>query len=246
MLGLIYKDLRSMPMIFMTLIMSLIGSGACILDIASDEVAVGSDAYTMLYGFFSFMGFFLIFCGFDAAVQQIFLPDEKLVRKHFYVSSPAGVKGYITEKYVLTLMLSVVMLGIMLTANLISVKLNSERTDLTGVILLLFDFLLVQSAISLPVTARFGSKAGDVYRSCVFFALIFAAVMYLLFGDLSIFGSFDGFIEKFSKLVEKIRNADTLRRYALLIGVPVSITVFAASFRPCCCCFRAGLEKCEE
>ena len=85
----------------------------------------------------------------------------------------------------------------------IQIALDSKKfgINLWWLILSLFSFQMIMRAIEIPIIFRFGSKYGSIYRMTVGFFLCFGVMVYLLFGDLSIWGSEEQILDTIVELI---------------------------------------------
>lgn len=141
---------------------------------------------------------FLIIGMFEQCLYEL---DENCKWKMFVVAAPGCERAFIISKYVLTVFISVIT-G--LWCNGIAVV-ASYRNDVTinlwWLILSLFSFQMIMRAIEIPIIFRFGSKYGSIYRMTVGFFLCFGVMVYLLFGDLSIWGSEEQILDTIVELI---------------------------------------------
>lgn len=237
--GLIYKDIRIMrPYFIGVLTMSVFGILLCTFKSEDPDMM-------MLMNLAHLLGTFMVFAGFDTMTTNVFEPEYKVVQKQYYSCIPDGVKGYIRSKYVFCIIFSLIMLAVIEVVNIVGVSRVPERMDLKVIDILVFDFMLIQTSIGMPFIARYGAKAGNAYRTVFFVLIILTVMIYLLFGDLSFFGSFDHVLESLQNIKGKLENnSDSLKKVCVVSTIVTAIT-FCISYLVTCKAFRSALEKCE-
>lgn len=240
MLGLIYKDIKQLK--------SYIGCAISFIVFGLFFILV-SVINKETVNFFHIAGFIFTFVGIDLLfLQNIFLTDENPVQKNFFSCSPLGIKGYVREKYLIVLISSVLFCAAALIINYSTMNLP-KKADLGAYIVIATNFLIVKNAINLPFMARFGTKAGNIIKSSVFYIIIFVGIMYLLFGDLGSITSFDKFmgdlVDFFSNLKEELSSTKKLMLESVFIGIPIALALLFASYKICCKAFKEALDKYE-
>jgi len=132
----------------------------------------------------------------------------------FLFTLPIDIKGYVLTKYILSVMISVVALGI---ANVLCMLVSKElfdKTDLGGTVLILLLALLMQFVV-IPVQLKFGvEKSRIVY-------LTFAGVL-LLFG--AFFEQFSAYLPDMSGLVIWVESL----QFGEVAGLLALFTMIAA------------------
>lgn len=129
------------------------------------------------------LGIFICLGGLVSALIQ---EDEKTEWKAYVSTTKAGDKGRITEKYIMSVLTFVVALLYILLINIAAEKINGIAID-EWLIMGVFFFFIIQSAVELPFMLRFGSKYGMLVKQCVLFALIFGVIVYFLYGPIPSF-----------------------------------------------------------
>lgn len=120
---------------------------------------------------------------------NIFSVDETKKWAYYISSSPAGVGGQIEGKYIFGALISLgTLIWCFLLGTVASFVYGIDNLSMLAGIWL-FYFQISSKAVEYPFMVRFGSKAGAVYKSGVFFLVIFLLILYALFGDLKVFGS---------------------------------------------------------
>lgn len=149
--------------------------------------------------------------------QSIFLPDERKHWTDFIVSSPVTSKGQVLSKYYFSLISSSAVLMYLYLALSINAVIQGHDSSAVSFAIIMFFIQIITRSIEFPFIIRFGSKYGNNYRTIIFICMFFILAVYLLFGDLSIFGTFDGFMEWFSRLLKAEAFSDCMLASALCI-----------------------------
>lgn len=123
--------------------------------------------------------------------QGLFEADERKLWQFYITSTPNGIKNQIRAKYVFSLLLSLITALYCILVNLISCAIYNINVSIPFAIIFLTQLLF--RSIEFPFLIRFGSKYGNTFRSVLITLIVFAGMVYLLFGDLSIFGSYESF-----------------------------------------------------
>ena len=230
MLGLIYKDFLSNK--YMTVMTSVM---------------------FIVWGFMTWQGaavpfFFLI----SAALMYTFsslIPDGALAEdikskwNIYALTLPSGVKKIVIAKYLLMLILYLICLAVTTICMLLS-SISLEFFEFNIFLpLSIFGLLTAFESVSLPFIFRFGRRKGGIFKAVFFLLLPFAGLMYLLFGDLSVFGD-DGLYDLFEWFVtfEEIEFFNKTWWGILLAAVICFIGSCAVS----CKVYRKGTEADNE
>jgi hypothetical protein len=117
----------------------------------------------------------------------------------------------------------------------------------TGLVvgMILFYVQLFLNSLEFPFMVRFGSRAGSVYKTAVFFVFIFILLVYALFGDLSVFGSIDKVYELiFGMLSGEAFGGGTLLVLSLCPFIAALCYYFSCKFS--CKLYLKGAENFDK
>ena len=225
MLGFLYKDIRTNRkwILIMILVLTFLNLFAPFALIFGDSKGgVKSSEITMLLtGFFAAMSLSSFLCvgGFAMNFVQT---DERKKWGYYVVSLPGGIIKQVVSKYIFTAGILMLTLGLCSGVNAIFRLIWDETPSAYGITLTLFAIELIMRAVEMPCIIAFGSKIGTQVKGGLIAVIVFAIVIYLLFGDLSWIGSEESFWESFFKLVSDFKFS-TFGAVLLLAAVPVYI-----------------------
>ncbi len=170
--------------------------------------------------------------------------DDHKKWSNFIISAPDGVEKIVYAKYVFLLMLTGLVTIWCFIIDGLSGSMSGTGMTGSGVYLFLFYLNLFLTAFDMPFMMRFGTNVGGIYRSVLFFGMLIVGVVYALFGDLSMFGSWDGFCDKIYTMLKGEEMPDWL---LLLSGVfPfVSIALYYMSYKLSCRLYVKGVAHYE-
>ena len=136
--------------------------------------------------------------------QGIFYDDEREIYRSFIISVPRGAFIQIGTKYLFSFLLTGLSVLIMFIILLVCGSIMDADISLNiDILMLLFSLQLFFRTVENPFIVRFGSKNGNAYRMVIIGAIVFAVIVYGLFGDLSVFGSAESFVRWFQDFFSK-------------------------------------------
>ena len=195
----------------------------------------------------SFIGLFfptaLFIGGGEALSSTIFRRDESKRWAYFISSSPVGAKGQVDSKYLFLMAITFVFSLIALIFDSVMVTLHKEYISMAGMIYVITVIQLFLRALDTPFILRWGYEKGVMVKTCFLLALIFTMIVYLLFGDLSIFGSIDDLWEK---IAETFKDPSVFLTKLLGAMGLVSIVSFCVSYKISCKIYPKGVERIGE
>ncbi len=249
MYGFLYRDLRvARPMMIATAVMLVYTSlapifGALNLSSGNEELTGYNLICLISYGmnmFFAFM------------VQgEMHKGDEKRLPVCFAIASPAGVKGYVKSKYLSNLILPFGLMCISLFTDLIAAAIVDVRTEeveptsFISMIMMLFLVTILLNSIELPFMMRFGVKKGANLKAGIFISIIAIAGIYFLFGDISMFGSMDDFMQFLLDVMNGKRGGTTMLAVSALLPL-VTLGLYYLSYLLSCKLYLKGVEQLEQ
>lgn len=169
--------------------------------------------------------------------QGLLEADEMKKWQAFIASTPEGVKKQIGSKYLFCGLLSCLIFNILNILFAAAAAING--TDVTIAVMLLMQFLWLQliiRAVEMPFLIRFGSKNGNLCRMILIMLVVFIFIVYGLFGDLSVFGSLEGFI----KWLKDYLTDDT--SYFLYLTPAAAWAAYFISYKISCKLYLKGGE----
>ncbi len=171
--------------------------------------------------------------------------DERKAWSSFIVSTPLAARGQVASKYYFTLIILLAAVFVGYIYDVAATALTDVEFNGLSVLSTLFFVLLFMLAIEIPFSIRFGSVNGSKYRATIIMLLLFAGMVYLLFGDLSIFGD----QEEMMNTIMGILNGDSLPDRLLIVSglFPYfSIVMYYLSYRLSCRSYTKGIETFEK
>ncbi|MBR4626976.1 MAG: ABC-2 transporter permease [Ruminococcus sp.] len=237
MAGLIYKDIRTN--LGWLLLIGGVVLGFNILmgltNITSHELDfVGMKAvYYIIYA--------MVFFTCSAFALNYIQTDERKKWGYYIASIPNGIVKQVTAKYIFVALTIAFTFGACYVQNLISRKLNDEVASLTGVFLILACITFIIVALELPFAIAFGTRNGAYVKAGVFVMFVLMIVIYLLFGDISMFGSEEEFADRFLDKLSGLDLKSTGGRI-ILLGIPLyCISCFISTKL-----YLGGIERMEK
>lgn len=200
MAGLIYKEfvLQRRSLIILGIVYGILTIGL-FLPAGTDYLKTLSNAFGMEEAIFIVLWetviillSFIIITAFQSTVFEV---DENKKWAGFITSTPLTGKGQVGAKYYFVLFLSILTLAwawLMQMIASVVYQLDASVLDLT---VMLFYLGLLLHAFEFPFVIRFGSKGGRIFQEICFPVVIYAIIIYFLFGDISAFGSVNSMLD---------------------------------------------------
>lgn len=237
--GLIYKDLylnrKSLRMIFLPfLLIPQTIMAQTVNNEPDSSVFMSILIAELLIMFFGYMN-----------ISGMMKYDENRMWASFVVSTPQSARGQVASKYYFAL---IILIGTFFLSYIYDILATAVRTDeLSAVPLMtdLFSAVMLMVSVEIPFSIRFGSSGGNKYRAMLFLVIVLAAIVYFLFGDISIFGNIDRLVDR----IIKFMNGEDLPG-AVLILISLfpyfSAAMFYLSYRLSCRLYIKGIESLDE
>ena len=181
--------------------------------------------------------------GGEAFSSTIFRRDESKRWAYYISSSPFGAKGQVDSKYLFLIAMTFVFSLVCLIYDSIMVTVHKDYVSVAGMIYVLSVMQLFLRALDTPFILRWGYEKGVMVKTCILLALILVVIVYLLFGDLSIFDSFG---DIWGDLAETLSDPTAFMTKLLGIMGLVSIVSFYISYKISCKIYPKGVECIEQ
>lgn len=236
--GLIYKNfIQNRKIILLVTITVLAFSEALFM-----KTPDGMESIRTLILLFSYIFIYVITGG--VFQTSLFEADENKKWAYYVASSPQTVRGQVASKYYFSLIISLIVTLWCFITDALSISINKGTASLATFIVLLFYIQLLMRAIEIPFIVRFGSKVGNSYHAMIFLVIIFIAFVYLLFGDLSHFGSLDEFYDWFFKFINGGGTKILINIFAVLPYV--SVFLYWLSYKVSCKFYLKGVDNYDK
>ena len=180
-----------------------------------------------------------------AAQQGVFMSDENKRWTYFVTSTPQGVKGQILSKYYFSLLIGIATLVYCTLIFSINAVIQGEDCGVLSLAIAMNVAQLILRSAEFPFLVRFGSKYGNNMRIALAFALVFIVIVYMLFGDMSIFGTFEGFMEWFTSLLEGKAFGDGILTVISLVPIFAAL-MYYFSYKLSCKLYPKGVENYDK
>lgn len=242
MAGLLYKEL-----ILNKKNLLLISGGILFLSIflfmpaSSDFIDGGEAVYTLLMA-----SLCVIFFALAGTLQQgIFAYDERKKWTDFISSTPLSVKGQVLSKYYFSLLISIATFVYCNLAYGINAVIQGKDSGVMNIAIMIFTLQIFIRSIEFPFLIRFGSKYGHNYRMIIGGIIILIVFVYCLFGDMSVFGTFEEFMDWFTKLFKRDLLSDTFLFTIALVPFIVGV-MYYLSYKISCRLYLKGAESYDK
>ena len=240
MTGLLYKEFRQ------NRFMLLVGCGIALVLLIMPIKAVISEPEStiMLYkAAFTAAIFFL-----TGAIQQIFFQsDEQKKWAYFITATPKSVEGMLWTKYTAVFMIS----GICFIYCFIvdsALCIFAEDSMVAQIAVQLIYIQLFLRAIEIPFWVRFGTKKGSMVKAAFVLVIIFAVILYLLFGDLTVFSSEKSFADRIYEMLDDFMEGNVPDWMFLVQGIfPfAAAALYYFSYKISCKLYLKGVEEFDK
>lgn len=193
MLGMLYKDIiaNKKTLLLITLISVILMLG---VPTAEYFFSAGtSDSQENMTLLFSLGTTFISFMLWKMILSMLMTKDESKKWSYFIISTADGAKNQVGEKYIASFLLAMSWFCISFICLSLTMDFTKTELDMGVIFLILFAIMLILNAIDLPFYFAFTTKNGAMVKAMSLLVLMIAALIYLLFGDLSIIkGIFGG------------------------------------------------------
>lgn len=186
----------------------------------------------------------IIFFGYMVTTEMMKY-DERKAWAAFIISTPQAARGQVASKYGFSLIVLVGSVFVSYIYDVIACAAADLDFSALPFISNLFFLLILMLSVEIPFSIRFGSVNGNKYRAMIVILLLFAGMVYLLFGDISIFGEPEKIAESLIKLVKGEGIPDAL---LIIMGIfpYFSIVMFCLSYKLSCRLYTKGIESFEK
>lgn len=237
--GLLYKNFRiNFSSFLLALIVTLI---SCAITIAA-SILDGTDLITEDDGAMLF--FVLYYFGFmmpSLSSSLLFEADESKTASAFAMSLPQGGKGHIEAKYWYILIQYLLVLFITFLTDTVTYVILGGTFSAAILLVFIFSWRLLLSAIEIPFIIRFGSQKGVSIKGLVTAFIAMLAIVYLMFGDISWLINSDKPLKAFMEWLESGRILFLISLFPF-----ISCAAYYLSCKISIKVFRKGAENYEQ
>ncbi|MDE5771415.1 MAG: ABC-2 transporter permease [Ruminococcus sp.] len=239
--GLIYKDfLTNKKSIFISLGTVLYCGIALFMPslLEHEEDIEDMGMFMQLYTMLLFVVIFFI----TGAFQGNMLKNDESKRWAYFITSTPMLKKHIEAKYWFILIISIATVFITSIFDALNCIITGSAT-LQMIIVFAFCIQIIMRSIEIPFLVRFGSYMGGYYKAGVFLLVVLVVGIYLLFGDLSHFGSMDTFYE----WILNSLSGENLTFMIIVAVLPfMAFGMYYLSYRISCKLYLKGAENFEK
>ena len=247
MTGLLYKEFRQ------NRFMLLIGIGISLFFLMLPIQAVieeygGDEEYFNAYMMTIKLAFSAAIFFMTGAIHSvIFESDERKKWVYFAACTPECVEGVLWRKYTVVFMLTGICVIYCFVVDAVFC-IFAEESSVISIVMMIVYVQIFLRAIEIPFWVRFGTKRGSMVKAAIMLAIIFAIILYALFGDLSVFSSSESLIDKIMGFVNKFLEGDMPDGIILITGVfPfAAAALYYLSYRISCKLYLKGVEEFDK
>ena len=175
------------------------------------------------------------------ASGEVFRTDESRPACAFAMSSPAGAKGHVESKYYYILVVNLAILFMGFLTDVFSTAMTGGRLSLTLVLVMIFCWRLLVSAVEIPFMIRFGSEHGMQIKGAVVAFVLMLGMIYFLFGDISWMLDAE---DPVKGIMDMLQSGDIVLWFGLF---PIfSVAAYYLSCKLSVRIFRKGAENYEQ
>ncbi len=156
--------------------------------------------------------------------------DEGVGWNYFAASSPIPERGELIAKYIINFMFMLYTVGYFYLMLEISNVVNGYGKNMIKLMIMLAAFFLIQSALEIPLSIRFGSKYGRYVKMLLFYIILIAFLMYGLYGELPDSFNVEGLIKFSDKILNDMDYMDKLIYVSGVTALFVYIISFVVSY----------------
>ncbi len=172
--------------------------------------------------------------------ENLFTPDENRLWHSFVMAAPGGVKEILWVKYEFLMIVFGITTAVCYYVDLLVFSIAGVPSVSPAIHAVGFFWLLFVAAFDIPFIIRFGSKKGGIVKGICMLTVLLGAVIYALFGDISMFGSMDALYEFILGLL-KGNFPEWL--HVCMAVVPFLICgLYYLSYRISCTLYRKGAD----
>ena len=247
MTGLLYKEFRQNRFMLMigtaiSLVMLMLPINALIEDLGGED---SLDVYMMVMK----LGFSLVIFFVGGVMQSTFFRSDEIKKwAYFTASTPKSVEGTLWTKYTAVFMITGISYIYCFIVDCVFC-IFAENSSIMSLAALMIYVQIFLRAIEIPFWVRFGTNRGSIIKAAFVLAIIFAVILYALFGDLSILSSADESLgDKIVEMLTKFMEGDVPNWVFLVQGIfPfIAAILYYYSYKISCRLYLKGVEEFDK
>ena len=193
---------------------------------------------------------FMVFLGCEALKGNLLLADQNKRSRHYLMASPLSIKGCVAAKYYECAIVSLFGFLYLTIFELVTVALTRQLADHSLMFMCLVFLGLFLSALAIPFYVLLG-RNGMHIKTALILLLLFLALLYGLFGDITPFLGRETFADRMQKAVLSSDNeaflswivgVDYPRLLLLTLTPHLILLLYYVSYRITCMLYRRGVE----
>ena len=246
MLGMLYKELKiNLKWLLTTLFtLSFMNAALSVAMIVGNDDAVNSEVSMVTKFMFFFLG--VISFTITGTISLNFMQTDERKKWGYYISAiKDGIKLQVAAKYLVVLINLMMTFVICFLVNYVCHRISADVMRTDSFLLIMLCISLILRSIELPFIVSFGSKSGSMIKGSVMAGVMFIAVIYLLFGDISWIGSEDQIWDSFFRFIGRLDLKEVIRSWTgkvLLAGIPLYILSYYISTK----LYLKGIDRLES
>lgn len=252
MFGLLYKDFIVMKKDLLLCLAGVLGFSVALFVpwgamLEANGIATEIlNTEAMTYAIAPLFSYLCIFFVVSTVQSGIFAHDEKRVWSAYITASPAGSDGQVLSKYYMTLLLSFAVIVWGSICDCICTYISGIQGSAAGIYITFFFVQIFLRAFEMPFIFCFGEKHGRTVKILLISVIVFAGIVYVLFGKLPENTSLDRFFDfliRFSKNEAIVSN--TMLTMAALFPY-MALGLYYVSYKISCKLYQKGVERYEK
>ena len=244
MTGLLYKEFRQNR--FMLLICTGISLVMLMLPINALSEDLGGEDSRDVYMMVMKLGFSLVIFFVGSVMQSTFFRSDEIKKwAYFAASTPKTVEGTLWTKYTAVFMITGIAYIYCFVVDCVFC-IFAENSSVISLVVLLIYMQMFLRAIEIPFWVRFGTNRGSIIKAAFVLVIMFAFILYALFGDLSILSSADESLgDKIVDALVKFMEGDVPDWVFLVQGIfPfIAAALYYYSYKISCKLYLKGVEE---
>ena len=190
------------------------------------------------------VGVAMLLCSFlftEFISGEIFKQSEGASWCSFALTTPGSVIDYMSAKYEFVFMTDLLTLFLWVMTDVVLLAINPNFISIQSIAFILWAFQLLLHALELVSSTGFGATMGGYVKYGFIGVLIFAVIIYALYGDLSFFKQ-DKPLEALMKIIEESKAL-----YWFINLLPgIAVAVYLASYKLAVKIYRKGAANYEQ